>query len=81
VFSAGCLVCQEAVEAIKREVCQYCEVIVLDMRDAQVARRAKDLGVRSVPAVAINGKLASCCSGRGIDMQVLRDAGLGRRVF
>jgi glutaredoxin 3 len=81
VFSAGCLVCEEAVEAIKQEVCQDCEVIVLDMQDAQVARRAKDLGVRSVPAVAIDGKLASCCSGRGIDMQVLRDAGLGRGRF
>jgi hypothetical protein len=53
---------------------------VLDMQDAQIARRAKDLGVRSVPAVAIDGKLASCCSGRGVDIQVLRDAGLGRAL-
>jgi hypothetical protein len=80
VFSAGCATCQEVIEAIRREACPSCEVIVLDMQDAQIARRAKDLGVRSVPAVAIDGKLASCCSGRGVDIQVLRDAGLGRAL-
>jgi hypothetical protein len=30
-----------------------------------------------VPAVAIDGKLAECCTGRGINVQVLRAAGLG----
>jgi hypothetical protein len=29
-----------------------------------------------VPAVAIDGKLAECCTGRGINVQVLRAAGL-----
>jgi glutaredoxin 3 len=53
------------------------EVIVLDMNDSGVAKRAKALGVRSVPAVAIDGKLAECCTGRGINVQVLRAAGLG----
>jgi hypothetical protein len=81
VFSAGCATCQEAIEAIRKEACPHCEVIVLDMQDSQVARRAKGLGVRSVPAVVIDGVLASCCSGRGIDIQVLRDAGLGRGVL
>jgi hypothetical protein len=80
VFSAGCSVCQEAIEAIRQEACASCEIIVLDMIDSQVARRAKELGVQSVPAVAIDGKLASCCSGRGVDIQVLKDAGLGRAL-
>jgi glutaredoxin 3 len=77
VFSAGCPTCQEAVEAVKTAACSSCEVIVLDMNNSGVARRAKALGVRSVPAVAIDGKLAECCAGRGIDVQVLRAAGLG----
>jgi glutaredoxin len=55
-----------------------CHVTVLDMKDAEVAERAKALGVRSVPAVAINGKLADCCAGRGPDEATLRAAGLGR---
>jgi glutaredoxin 3 len=77
VFSAGCATCQEAVEIVKRAACPSCDVIVLDMHDREVAKRAKALGVRSVPAVAIDGKLADCCMGRGIDVQVLRAAGLG----
>ena len=78
VFSAGCATCQEAVEIVKREACPSCDVIVLDMHDSQVAKRAKALGIRSVPAVAIDGKLAACCTDRGINEQTLRAAGLGR---
>ena len=62
---------------VKREACPSCDVIVLDMHDSEVAKRAKALGVRSVPAVAIDGKLAECCTGRGIDVAVLRATGLG----
>src|SRR5215831_15855208 len=54
-----------------------CEVTVHDMRNHEVAERAKHLGVRSVPAVLIDGKLANCCEGRGPDLQALRAAGLG----
>jgi glutaredoxin 3 len=78
VYSAGCATCQEAIEVIRRAACPSCEVIVHDMRDGEVAKRAKGLGVRSVPAVVIDGKLAGCCAGRGIDLTVLRAAGLGR---
>jgi glutaredoxin 3 len=78
VFSAGCATCQEAVEIVKQAACPSCDVIVLDMHDSEVAKRAKALGVRSVPAVAIDGKLSECCTGREVDMQILRAAGLGR---
>ena len=78
VFSAGCPTCHEAIELIRRAACPSCEVIVHDMRDAEVAERAKGLGIRSVPAVVIEGKLAECCVGRGVDEAVLRAAGLGR---
>ncbi len=77
VFSAGCPVCQEAVERVKALACPDCEVAVLDMNDPNVALRAGTLGVRSVPAVAVDGKLASCCTGRGIDGEGLRAAGIG----
>jgi glutaredoxin 3 len=78
VFSAGCATCHEAIEVIRRAACPSCEVIIHDMRDVEVAKRAKGLGIRSVPAVVIEGKLAGCCAGRGIDVTVLRAAGLGR---
>jgi len=78
VFSAGCATCRETIEVIEREACPSCEVIIHDMRDGEVAQRAKALGIRSIPAVIIEGKLAACCAGRGVDEAVLRAAGLGR---
>ena len=58
IFSAGCPSCDEAVSRIKALACPSCEIVVLDMKDAAVAQRAKTLGVRSVPAVSIDGRLA-----------------------
>jgi hypothetical protein len=78
IFTAGCACCDETVLMIRRIACPSCEVEVLDMRDATVARRAKDLGIRTVPAVAINGALAACCSGQGPTEQALRAAGIGQ---
>lgn len=78
IFSAGCPACDEAVEQIRSLACPSCEVDVLDMKDPDVAARAQSLGVKTVPAVAIDGELASCCAGRGIDEETLRAAGLGQ---
>lgn len=78
VFSAGCPTCQETVDLVQQLACPSCEVTVLDMQDPDVASRARSLGVRSVPAVAIDGKLAGCCAGRGPDEGALRAAGLGQ---
>jgi len=78
VFSAGCPACADVVALVQGLACPSCEVDVLDMRDIAVAKRAKALGVRSVPAVAINGQLAGCCAGRGVDEASLRAAGLGQ---
>lgn len=80
VFSAGCPVCEETVELVHRVACPSCEVSVLDMKTRNVARRAKNLGIRSVPAVVIDGKLADCCAGRGLDEATLRASGLGQPV-
>ncbi|MEO6952059.1 MAG: hypothetical protein ABI321_09615, partial [Polyangia bacterium] len=58
--------------------CPSCEITVHDMHDATVAKRAKGLGIRSVPAVVINGKLADCRAGQGVDEATLRAAGVGQ---
>lgn len=78
VFSAGCPVCEETVQVVNRVACPSCEVAVLDMRKPDVANRAKSLGIRSVPAVVIDGKLADCCAGRGPNEATLRSAGIGQ---
>jgi glutaredoxin 3 len=77
VFSAGCSCCEDVINTIKAAACPSCEITVQDMRRPEVAERAKRVGVRSVPAVAINGELAGCCSERGPDLAVLKAAGLG----
>jgi glutaredoxin len=80
VFSAGCPACEDTIALVNQIACPSCEISVLDMHDMQVARRAKSLGIRSVPAVVIDGKLADCCSGRGPEEATLRAAGLGRPI-
>lgn len=80
IFSAGCPVCEETINLVHRIACASCEVEVLDMRRTEVATRAKRLGIRSVPAVAINGQLADCCAGRGPDEKTLRAAGIGQSL-
>lgn len=78
VFSAGCPACEETITLVNRVACPSCDVSVLDARDADVAARMKALGIHSVPAVVIDGKLADCCAGRGPDEATLRAAGLGQ---
>ena len=78
VFSAGCPLCNEAEKTVRDLACPSCDVTVLNMNEPETMERAKQLGVQSVPAVAIDGKLAGCCTGKGIDEKVLQDAGLGK---
>lgn len=78
IFTAGCPVCQNTIELVNGIACPACEVTVLDMHHEEVARRAEALGVRSVPAVVVDGRLADCCTGCGPDEAALRAAGVGQ---
>ena len=84
IFSAGCPACDETVELVRRVACPSCEVTVLDMNDPAAASRAKELGVQTAPAVAVEGALVrgggDCCSRRGPDEEALRAAGIGRPI-
>ncbi len=80
IFSAGCPACTDVIALVQQVACPSCDVSVLDMNDASVASRAKSLGVRSVPAVVIEGRLADCCTGRGPDESTLLAAGLGQAI-
>jgi glutaredoxin len=76
IFSAGCPICKETIAAVRREASSSSEIIVHDMHDMRIAQRARELGIRSIPAVVIDGKLADCCVGRGVKVGVLKSAGL-----
>ena len=73
VFSAGCSTCKETIESVKRLAGNQ-EVVIHDMHKPEVAASAKRYGVRSVPAVVVDGKLASCCAGRGPQEDVLKSS-------
>lgn len=77
VFSAGCVLCEDTISLINQIACPSCEIQILDMHKPEVTRKAKQYGIRSVPAVAVDGKLADCCIGRGPDEKQLRAAGIG----
>jgi len=77
IFSAGCPACDETVQMVNALACPSCEIQVLDMRQNEVAAKAKEYGVKSVPAVVIDGKLSDCCAGRGVDESTLKAAGVG----
>ncbi len=78
IFSAGCGVCEDAVSLVQRLACSSCDVRVLDMTDASIASRARELGIKTVPAVVVDGELASCCTGAGPTEEALRQAGIGQ---
>src|SRR5574341_2595778 len=75
LFSAGCPACRDTEELVRRLSCPSCDVKVLDMKDEAVSRRARELGIRSVPAVVVDGKVADCCTGRGPGEAALRAVG------
>ena len=77
IFSAGCPACKEAIDLIHKAACSSCEIQVLDMQDPQVAARATSYGIKRVPSVVIDGRLADCCAGGGVDENALRRLGVG----
>jgi thioredoxin-like negative regulator of GroEL len=91
VFSAGCVTCNRTIELVaKIAAAEGHELRIHDMHQEGVARRAEELGIRSVPAIAVVAqghqarrgefaplkatKLAACCTNRGPDEAAIREA-------
>ena len=73
IFSAGCHACKQTIETVKKLAGEH-EIHIHDMHQKEVASQATKHGIRSLPAVVIDGKLAGCCASRGVDEHVLREA-------
>jgi len=43
IFSAGCPACDEAIQTVNKIACPSCDTEVLDMRQPELAVRAKQL--------------------------------------
>lgn len=77
VFTADCPLCTDAVDLVRRLAGPDDTVTVRPLQDDDTAEEAVRLGVRSVPAVAVDGDLAACCREGGVSEAGLRAAGLG----
>lgn len=72
VFSAGCPLCDNAVKVVRSVAGEARDVVVRSTKEEVGEARARELGVRSVPAVAVDGRLLSCCEEQSIDGEILR---------
>lgn len=79
VFTAGCPVCDEAVETVRGLVCERCDLQIHDMRTDAAQTKARKYGVKRVPTVVVDGQLADCCQQGGVDSATLQRLGVGRR--
>lgn len=78
IFVAGCPLCDGAIQRVKSIACSSCVVQVLDMRaEKSVLEKATRYGVKRVPAIVVDGKLAECCSHGAIDVNTLKSLGVG----
>lgn len=81
VFIAGCPLCDEAVKLVQSVACSNCDVKVYDLREGCATNECRDLaaryGVKTVPAVVVDGQLADCCRASGINEESLRALGIG----
>jgi len=80
VFTAGCSVCDEALAAVRAAACESCDVQVHDMRTNSAQVKARQYGIKRVPAVAVNGRLAECCQQGAVDIGTLQRLGVGQRA-
>jgi hypothetical protein len=79
VFTAGCAICEPAVQLVQELACPDCEVTVHDLRGSGV-EKARQYGITRVPIVVVNGTIAACCDDGGVDRQQLQAAGIGQRL-
>jgi glutaredoxin 3 len=91
VFTAGCPVCEPAVQLVQEMACPDCEVTVHDLRQTEgsaftdgpsptAAEKAAEYGIKTVPAVVVDGNLVSCCQTPGPSREELSAAGIGQRL-
>jgi glutaredoxin 3 len=80
VFTSGCAVCEPVVQVVSDLACPDCVISVHDLHDDGGAERAQAYGIRSLPAVVVDGELVSCCRHGGPSRSELATAGIGSRM-
>lgn len=58
VFTAGCPLCKDTLDSIKKEACPECEVIERRCTGNECCQPAKDYDIKAVPTVVVDGQIA-----------------------
>ena len=77
IFSAGCQLCEDVIERVRDLACSSCDVQVLDLHQDDVALKARQYGIDSAPAFAVDGDPVKCCANSGVREPSLPEAGIG----
>lgn len=79
IFSAGCTTCQRTIEQLRDQIDPRHEIVIHDLHnDKGAAEKAEAFGIRTVPAVVVDGSLLSCCKNTGPTLRELHGAGLAK---
>lgn len=87
VFTAGCPVCEPGVELVREAEGADHDVTIRDLhQDPAAAEQARRYGIKTVPAVVVDGSLLGCCRSTGPTREDLTSAlggeqGTGGRTF
>lgn len=80
IFTAGCSVCTPIVDLVKNNASDSCDIIIYDLvkqcESKECLAKAVEYGIKSIPAIAVDGKLLSCCQNNGISKEELVKAGV-----
>lgn len=84
VFSAGCFVCNPVVEMAKSLASGQCDVVVYNLSEPSEGessqRKAEAYGIRSLPAIVLDGKLLPINTNAEIPIRDGVSAGVGSAV-
>ncbi len=82
IFTAGCPVCNPAVQLVKETSCENCEIEVYNLvkqaEDKACIAKVEKYNIKRLPSVVVNGELLACCRSNEITKKDLIAAGVGQ---
>lgn len=80
IFTAGCTLCNPVVELIRSNSSENCDVMVYDLikqcDSKECLSKVVEYGVKSIPAIVVDGKLLDSCQNSGISIMDLINSGI-----
>lgn len=84
IFTAGCPVCDDAVRLVNGLACEDCNVVVYNLNEpcesGECLDKVKEYGIKRLPAIVVDGRLADCCVQGAVTEEGLRASGIGVKL-